>query len=169
MRNRKTLLAVTGVGAAVAMALSMPAFAGGGYGWGHSSTDITSIHKNLWDVGNSFSDSSTHLSVGNVAVNVSNTTASTNLSGTVNASGQGISGATGMGGPALSTVLLSKAHTGHASAGGTFGGDSGNFTVANSITNGANGAGIMNVAQNMGASSLIQQGVTVQANMSFNH
>ena len=44
--------------------------------------------------------------------------------------------------------------------------DAGSFDMSNAMNGTANAAaGIMVVAQNSGASSLIQQGVTVQANL----
>ncbi len=53
--------------------------------------------------------------------------------------------------------------------GSSYGGSAGSFSAANSIANNsfASAAGIMNVSQNMGENSLVQQGVTVQANLNF--
>jgi hypothetical protein len=51
-------------------------------------------------------------------------------------------------------------------AGGSNSADAGSFDMSNAMNGSANAAaGIMVVAQNSGASSLIQQGVTVQANL----
>lgn len=159
MQKRKTLLAATGVGAALAMALSMPALA------------QSNNHNTARDHSTSTLNS---LTVGDVSVSVpiSTTSANTDLSGTVSGSAAGINAGTGFGGPASSGLDLANASTHHSTVGDTgaaYGGGSGGLEVVSSLSNTANGAGIMNVAQNMGASSLIQQGVTVQANMSFNH
>jgi hypothetical protein len=51
-------------------------------------------------------------------------------------------------------------------AGGTIDTNGGTFNMSNTMTStGAAAAGVMVVAQNSGAASLIQQGVTVQANL----
>src|SRR3546814_15770884 len=50
--------------------------------------------------------------------------------------------------------------------GGTASANAGSFDMSNAMNGSSNAAaGIMMVAQNSGASSLIQQGVTVQANL----
>jgi hypothetical protein len=66
---------------------------------------------------------------------------------------------------------MASATTGNGAIGGN-GGDSGGsnagtFNASNNITGSlTNGAGIITVSQNTGANSLIQIGVTVQANLS---
>ncbi|MGB9130703.1 MAG: hypothetical protein WCB97_13745, partial [Thiobacillus sp.] len=78
-------------------------------------------------------------------------------------------GAGGMGGSASSSTLAS-ATSGNGGVGGnggdSHGGNAGVFDASNSISGSlSNGAGIITVSQNSGMNSLIQQGVTVQANL----
>lgn len=67
--------------------------------------------------------------------------------------------------------MLATVTTGHGAVGGmggsSYGGSAGNYIISNSITGGsfANSSGITTVSQNTGANALIQQGVTVQANL----
>ena len=57
-------------------------------------------------------------------------------------------------------------HGGAGGSGGSVSNDAGAFNMSSNMTNvGQSAAGIMTVAQNSGFASLIQQGVTVQANL----
>ncbi|HEY4555448.1 MAG TPA: hypothetical protein VIG68_03305, partial [Lysobacter sp.] len=75
-------------------------------------------------------------------------------------------GGTGTGG----TATAGTGTGGSGGSGGTGGSvavDSGSFDMSNQMNGSANAAaGLMVMGQNSGASSLIQQGVTVQANLS---
>ncbi len=78
-----------------------------------------------------------------------------------------------MGGNATTGSTLATVTTGNGASGGNggsaFGGNAGVFNASNTISGGslANSAGITTVSQNTGANALIQQGVTVQANMTL--
>ncbi len=79
--------------------------------------------------------------------------------------GRGGNGGRGRGGDATGGAGTGG-NGGRAGDGGTVSSDAGSFDMSNAMNGSANAAaGIMVVAQNSGASSLIQQGVTVQANL----
>ncbi|NLA68897.1 MAG: hypothetical protein GX856_11780, partial [Gammaproteobacteria bacterium] len=78
--------------------------------------------------------------------------------------GDGGDGGDGAGG----TATGGEGTGGAGGAGGTSWAHGGAFDMSNSMDGSANGAaGIMVMAQNSGASSLIQQGITVQANLNL--
>jgi hypothetical protein len=77
-----------------------------------------------------------------------------------------------MGGAATSGEALASATTGNGGIGGNggnaSGADAGTFNASNTLSSSlSNSAGIVTVAQNTGANALIQQGTTVQANLSI--
>jgi hypothetical protein len=79
-------------------------------------------------------------------------------------------GAAGDGGVGNGGAATGGAGNGGAGGSGGTGGsvvnDAGAFDMSNAMTSvGQSAAGIMSAAQNSGAASLIQQGVTVQANL----
>ncbi|MFT0850117.1 hypothetical protein VRY85_04955 [Achromobacter sp. F4_2707] len=99
---------------------------------------------------------------------------SSSTSGDAGGTGGGNAGGDGgWGGMAKSGSVLAMATSGNGAMGGSGGsangGAAGSFVAANTISNSAfaGGAGIMNVSQNMGENSLVQQGVTVQGNLNF--
>jgi hypothetical protein len=75
-----------------------------------------------------------------------------------------------MGGDATNGDTLANVTTGNGSSGGAGGsangGDAGVYNASNTISGGfTNTSGITVLSQNTGANSLVQQGVTVQANI----
>src|SRR3546814_9160308 len=79
--------------------------------------------------------------------------------------GRGGDGGNGNGGDAYAGAGTGG-DGGRGGDGGTASANAGSFDMSNAMNGSSNAAaGIMMVAQNSGASSLIQQGVTVQANL----
>ena len=67
-------------------------------------------------------------------------------------------------------VAAGRSHGGMGGAGGSNTADAGSFDMSNAMNGTAvSAAGITTMAQNSGAASLIQQGVTVQANLTVGH
>ncbi|MBN3767949.1 hypothetical protein G3O01_44600, partial [Burkholderia sp. Ac-20365] len=90
-----------------------------------------------------------------------------------NATG-GAGGAGGAGAAAAATAAAGGAGTGGAGAaggaGGAIGVGTGDFNMANTMTSVAqSAAGILVANQNSGMASLVQQAVTVQANLTVGH
>lgn len=116
--------------------------------------------------------------LGGIAAAISGAGASANGAGDDSADARARArarGGNGRGGDATSGDAMassgdSTATGGDGGSGGSVYSDAGSFDMSNQMNGSANAAaGIMVVAQNSGASSLIQQGVTVQANLAVGH